>query len=89
MTDANEVAVAAFADLHIRGPRAESKWEHAKTGKVYVVRGLALRESDLAPLVVYSAAGDFFSRWWVRPLGEFLDGRFVRLDPPWCLGSLG
>lgn len=51
---------------------------HAKTGGTYHVRLVALRESDAEPMVVYGNA--HLTLVWVRPLSEFTDGRFARVD---------
>ena len=49
---------------------------HLKTGRVYQVVNLAYRESDLEIVVVYH---DEYMVHWVRPLSEFMDGRFQQL----------
>lgn len=52
------------------------RFRHAATGKRYVVVGVALREDDLTPMVVYRPVANENLRW-TRPLSEFFDGRFV------------
>ena len=47
-----------------------------KTGRVYQVVNLAYRESDLEVVVIYH---DESMVHWVRPLSEFMDGRFQQL----------
>ena len=47
---------------------------HKKSGNLYQVSQLAYRESDLDVVVIYH---DVNLVHWVRPLSEFLDGRFV------------
>lgn len=47
---------------------------HRKSGNLYQVSQLAYRESDLEVVVIYH---DVNMVHWVRPLSEFLDGRFV------------
>lgn len=47
---------------------------HLKSGGLYQVSQLAYRESDLEVVVIYH---DENMVHWVRPLSEFLDGRFV------------
>lgn len=47
---------------------------HKKSGNLYQVSQLAYRESDLEVVVIYH---DVNMVHWVRPLSEFLDGRFV------------
>jgi hypothetical protein len=54
----------------------DSRWRHIKTGGVYRVVGLANMQAADSPLdgvrvVIY--CGD---QTWVRPVTEFLDGRF-------------
>jgi hypothetical protein len=53
---------------------------HKKTGGVYNVNMLAIQESDLAPVVVYSDATT--GQIWTRPAAEFFDGRFEVDFPP-------
>lgn len=62
-------------------PRAvvsnETFWRH-KNGNHYRMLGIAIRESDLEPLVMYREI-DHFSEVgpvWVRIATEFFDGRF-------------
>ena len=45
-----------------------------KTGRLYQVSQLAYRESDLEVMVIYHDEGMVH---WVRPVSEFMDGRFV------------
>lgn len=52
-------------------------FEHLKTGRVYQVVNLAYNESDLEVVVVYH---DESMVHWVRPLSEFMDGRFKQLE---------
>ena len=47
---------------------------HKKTGRLYQVSQLAYRESDLEIMVIYH---DEDMVHWVRPVSEFMDGRFV------------
>lgn len=49
---------------------------HVKTGRVYQVVNLAYRERDLEVVVIYH---DESMVHWVRPLSEFMDGRFQQL----------
>ena len=49
---------------------------HLKTGRVYQVVNLAYRERDLEVVVIYH---DESMVPWVRPLSEFMDGRFKQL----------
>lgn len=49
---------------------------HLKTGRMYQVVNLAYREEDLDVVVIYH---DESLIHWVRPLSEFLDGRFKQL----------
>ena len=59
-------------EYHIVG----KNFTHLKTGRVYQVVNLAYRESDLEIVVVYH---DESMVYWVRPLSEFMDGRFQQL----------
>ena len=56
-------------------PREGTWWRHRKGG-TYIIVAVARREHDLSPLVVYRAEDDV----WVRPHGEFMDGRFTPVD---------
>lgn len=47
---------------------------HKKSGNLYQVSQLAYRESDLEVMVIYH---DEDMVHWVRPVSEFMDGRFV------------
>ncbi|AIT13306.1 hypothetical protein DSS3P1_71 [Ruegeria phage DSS3-P1] len=46
---------------------------HKKSGHVYRVMALAVREADLEPVVSYSGDDGLI---WIRPASEFFDGRF-------------
>ena len=59
-------------EYHIVG----KNFTHLKTGRVYQVVNLAYRESDLEVVAVYH---DDSMVHWVRPLSEFMDGRFQQL----------
>lgn len=48
-----------------------------KNGSEYLVMMIALREEDLVPLVIYHGTGGVI---FARPLSEFLDGRFTRIN---------
>lgn len=70
---------AQFAFAQVRGARIEvgSRWEHRKGGR-YTVVAVGVIEATLTPAVVYRSGN---GNVWVRPLAEFLDGRFVRVMP--------
>jgi hypothetical protein len=60
---------------------ANSGWRHVKTGHIYLIRSVALEESDPGVvLVVYYRDGSPFDEviMWARPLSEFTDGRYTR-----------
>lgn len=50
--------------LREQGPRVGSRWRHYKGG-VYEVLLVALREGDIAPMVIYKSADGVV---WVRDL---------------------
>jgi hypothetical protein len=50
-------------------------WCHKKTGGFYTVLHACLNEADLKPMVVYR--DNVKGTIWVRPVSEFLDGRFA------------
>lgn len=51
-------------------------FRHRKTGGYYDVIAVAEMEATLAKVVVYKAHGT--GRVWVRPVAEFMDGRFAK-----------
>jgi hypothetical protein len=53
-----------------------SIWKHRKTGMSYVVLGHCVIEKTLAGSVIYQHHKNPRGIKWVRPLSEFLDGRF-------------
>lgn len=55
-----------------------SLWRHIKSDTLYTVKDLVVVESDLTLAVSYKRLGDTSRLYWLRPLGEFLDGRFKR-----------
>lgn len=63
----------------------DTLWRHRKTGHTYRVVLVALNEADLTPVVIYERVepGER-STPWVRPVTEFLDGRFIP-DVAWNL----
>ena len=54
-------------------------YRHKKTGRVYSVALVALREEDLEPVVVYSHVTSD-RNYWTRPLSMFLE-RFEKMPP--------
>jgi hypothetical protein len=55
-----------------------SLWRHLKTDTLYTVKDIVVVESDLTFAVSYKKLGDTSRLHWLRPLDEFLDGRFKR-----------
>ena len=55
-----------------------SLWRHFKTDNLYTVKDIVVVESDLTLAVSYKRLGDTSRIHWLRPLDEFLDGRFKR-----------
>lgn len=53
-----------------------TRWRHRKGGE-YTVIGVGRIEADLSPVIVYR--DDKLGRVWVRPVGEFEDGRFTQI----------
>lgn len=56
-----------------------SIWRHLKTETLYMIKDLVVRESDLTICVSYQKLMIGSQVHWIRPLDEFLDGRFVKL----------
>lgn len=63
--------------LSAEGPIINSIWIHRSGGR-YRVMHTAIIEETLVAAVVYQCCTS--SIIWVRPLSEFLDGRFTRGD---------
>ncbi len=59
-------------------PSPGTKWVHEVSGGEYVVTGCAIIEVTLDPGVVYTSTHSGIT--WVRPLAEFLDGRFTKQE---------
>lgn len=55
-----------------------SLWRHIKTDTLYTVKDIVVVESDSTLAVSYQKLGDLSRLRWLRPLDEFLDGRFKR-----------
>lgn len=49
-------------------------WVHVKTNKAYIVLFPVMIEATVSPGVAYAGRDGLI---WIRPLAEFLDGRFV------------
>ena len=75
-------------------PKVDSRWRHKKTGQDYIIVGVGRMQTkkwttrvgtftdiqdlfvDMEEVVIYSD----YKTFWVRPLDEFLDGRFEQLE---------
>jgi hypothetical protein len=55
-------------------------WRHKKTGNLYVVICVAVVEKKHETVVVYRQVHTIIERNWTRPLVEFLDGRFEKVE---------
>ena len=55
-----------------------SLWRHVNSDTLYTVKDIVVVESDLTLAVSYQKLGDLSRLRWLRPLDEFLDGRFKR-----------
>lgn len=55
-----------------------SLWRHIKSDTLYTVKDIVVVEFDLTLAVSYKSLGDTSRLHWLRPLDEFLDGRFKR-----------
>ena len=59
-------------------PAIGSRWGHVKRGGTYVVIDNGVIEATLTACVIYKADAD--GTTWVRPLSEFMDGRFLEIE---------
>lgn len=55
-------------------------YRHRKTGGVYQLLMTATIEATMTPAVVYAAKERGVAHRWVRPLAEFCDGRFEKVN---------
>lgn len=60
-----------------------TRWVHVntwqKSGIIYVIHDICKIEKTNTNSFLYSSELDFSSKW-VRPIEEFLDGRYVQLQ---------
>lgn len=70
--------IRAFAYWHtsMNKDKGRAAFKHKKTGKKVFVSSLAICESDLSVMVLYIEKSGVI---WVRPLKEFIDGRFEKI----------
>lgn len=52
------------------------RFRHKKTGGLYRVIAFGRTEATLDPVVIYQSVGTLEPHVWVRPLTEWIDGRF-------------
>lgn len=71
-------AAAAMRSAIRQGPAPGSRWQH-RAGGLYVVVGMALRESDLSPVVIYQPDSPADAVIWSRPLCEW-EQRFTAVQ---------
>lgn len=55
-------------------------YRHKKTGNTYAFICHAINEATMRTHVIYEEVGPEEPRRWSRPLQEFFDGRFEKLD---------
>jgi hypothetical protein len=77
MARQDDIYTAAVAEL-AQCPPAGSRWRH-RSGGEYLVVCACLIEESLTPAVAYRPMAESGPAW-VRPLDEFLDGRFTQLS---------
>ncbi len=66
------------ADATIYCPKPGTIWRHRK-GWIYVVLCVARVEATLEHVVVYHKR-DRLDDVWTRPVAEFMDGRFAKIE---------
>ena len=62
--------------VEIDFPDAMRPWKHVKTGHTYTVVLMCVIEATGAPAVAYTKSEEGTHPMWIRPVSEFLDGRF-------------
>lgn len=77
MSDVLDILLYALANKREEVP-VGSIWRHIKSDTLYTVKDIVVVESDLTLAVSYKRLGDSNRLHWLRPLDEFLDGRFKR-----------
>ena len=77
MSDVLDILLADLSNKREEVP-VGSLWRHLKTDTLYTVKDIVVVESDLTLAVSYKRLGDANCLHWLRPLDEFLDGRFKR-----------
>lgn len=77
MSDVLDILLADLSNKREEVP-VGSLWRHRKTDTLYTVKDIVVVESDLTLAVSYQKLGDTSRLHWLRPLDEFLDGRFKR-----------
>jgi hypothetical protein len=75
----------------INGIYANSYWKHRKSGSVYVIRSISLREADYEPIMAYAPV-THPDMEFDRPLAELLEAtpdgsRFFRVFPKVTYGT--
>jgi hypothetical protein len=74
----------AHAEIVASGVKAGQRYIHRKTGHLYYVLGPVVLEAGVIPAVAYGLDDPGTGRSvdptvWVRPLAEFIDGRFTQI----------
>lgn len=60
-------------------PEPGTFWRHVARGTEYMLCGGCFIENGVVPAIAYrDSAGDV----WVRPVVEFMDGRYVQIESP-------
>lgn len=77
MSDVLDILLADLSNKREEVP-VGSLWRHLKTDTLYTVKDIVVVESDLTLAVSYQKLGNNSRLHWLRPLDEFLDGRFKR-----------
>lgn len=77
MSDVLDILLYDLANKREEVP-VGSLWRHVKSDTLYTVKEIVVVESDLTLAVSYTRLGDTSHLHWLRPLDEFLDGRFKR-----------
>lgn len=72
------MTVPDIPPLALADGRFPGRWKH-NHGGVYYIKGFAIDENNMWPVVIYEKWDGQTGQIWTRPCHEFFDGRFKKL----------